>query len=277
MGSTPRPLPSGGSVLRLRTRRPGRHRSPPFFPCNRKPLSLLFGGIRCCHSTTVFMPCRLRSRNCPVRRCTDACSGRRSPGCPTSMAPGPGARCSRSNPIGYVHIDIAEVHNYSAGSAIWSLRESSNVTSTRLRGICFILISNGLHALRDSRTGSPKTVATRFPGPVPSASPSRSTTTAASPSPPCFGRNPLFGAPLPANRPRLLRAHGHPLSRPCSPTMASATARTPSPMPATPSASSTAAPAPTPREPTAKRNRFIQTALREWAYARTYQNSAERE
>ena len=94
MGSTPRPSPSGGSGPRLRTGKLGRGRSPPFFPLNRKPLLLPFADIRCCRSTIASTLFRPPSRSCPAPRCTDVCSGTRSPGCPMSTATGPGAGSS---------------------------------------------------------------------------------------------------------------------------------------------------------------------------------------
>src|SRR5438876_6347648 len=62
----------------------------------------------------------------------------------------------------------------------------------------------------------------------------------------------------------------------CSPITAIATARALSARPACNSAFAITLRAPTHRAPTAKAERFIQTALREWVYACAYQDSEQR-
>jgi hypothetical protein len=106
MASTQRPLQNGKSDLRWRIGEPDRHRCQPFFPFNRKPLSLPFVAIRCCRSMTASMPSRPPSPSSPDLRCIAACNISRLPDVDGDR---PKRKKFKKYPIGYVHIDIAEV------------------------------------------------------------------------------------------------------------------------------------------------------------------------
>src|ERR687897_2098677 len=55
-------------------------------------------------------PSSARSGTYPDQACTAACSATASLGCPTRRATSPSAPAIPAYPIGYFHIDIAEVH-----------------------------------------------------------------------------------------------------------------------------------------------------------------------
>src|ERR671912_1740522 len=55
-------------------------------------------------------PSSPRSRTSPDQACTAACSATASLGCPTRRATSPSAPAIPAYPIGFFHIDIAEVH-----------------------------------------------------------------------------------------------------------------------------------------------------------------------
>ena len=112
MGSIPRPWPSGGAGPRRPIYRTGR-RSPDRQPCRlrRKPSWWRSVATRCSRWTTVSTPCRRRSRISPDHRFIAACSGTVSAGCRLPAVDGdkPVRKKFKPYPIGYFHIDLAEV------------------------------------------------------------------------------------------------------------------------------------------------------------------------
>ena len=87
--------------LKTRARRSCRSRRRP----SRSPSA----SIRCCRSTIASMPCRPPSRISPAHRFIAAISATTSAGCRKWKAISLPRRLSKKYPIGYFHVDIAEV------------------------------------------------------------------------------------------------------------------------------------------------------------------------
>jgi hypothetical protein len=119
---TPGRWRSGASARQSRTSRPGRRsRAQRSCPRSRRRRSLPSDATRCCRSTIASIPRSRRSGIWPARRCTGACSDEPSmrnwfvpDGECIARLPGvagdkPRRARFKRYPIGFLHIDIAEV------------------------------------------------------------------------------------------------------------------------------------------------------------------------